>query len=322
MTAFAKTKRTKRPARVLISIRDLIMPYFVIEGTRKREPIKSMPGIARFSIDRLVKEVAKARDRGIRSVILFGICPSHKKTSSGAHAYSAQNLVARAVSTIKQKVKGVSVITDVCLCAYTGHGHCGILKKNSGEIDPLPTLEALSEMALTHARAGADWVAPSAMAHQQVRAIRQKLDRHGYKKTKILGYSAKFASNFYGPFRDAAASAPQFGDRSGYQLHYADPQRAIREITEDIREGAAMVMVKPALSYLDIIREARTKSSFPVAAYNVSGEYTLVKYGARDGLWDEKKMVMEILTSIKRAGADRVITYHAIDVAKWLADKR
>jgi len=322
MAAFIKDRNNKHPALIRIAVRDLIMPFFVIEGHGKKQPIKSMPGIARHSVDLLVKEIAKARAQGIRAVILFGLCPSHKKTAASTHAYSDQNLIARAVSAIKKKVKGVSVMTDVCLCAYTDHGHCGILKKRSREIDPKPTLEALSEMALTHARAGADWVAPSAMARQQVRAIRRKLDRHGYKKTKILGYSAKFASNFYGPFRDAAASAPKFGNRSGYQLPYAVPQKAFREIAEEIREGAAMVMVKPALSYLDILREAKTKFHFPLAAYNVSGEYTLVKHGAREGLWNEKKMVFEILTSIKRAGADFIITYHATDVAKWLAGKR
>ena len=312
------TKINSRSPQVLLSVRDLIMPYFVVEGNRKKEPVKNMPGIARLSIDLLVKEIAKAKGLGIREVILFGICPSRKKNATGDHAYSAESVVARAVTAIKQKVKGISVITDICLCAYTDHGHCGILKKNPGTIDSRPTLEALSEMALTHARAGADWVAPSAMAHQQVRAIRRKLDRHSYPETRILGYSAKFASNFYGPFRDAAASAPKFGDRSAYQLNYADPRRALREIAEDIREGAAMVMVKPALSYLDILKDAKTRFDFPLAAYNVSGEYALVKYGARDGLWNERKMVFEILVSIKRAGADRIITYHATDVAKWL----
>ncbi len=313
--------KQKKYPNTLISVRDLIMPYFVIEGHRKKEPVKSMPGIARLSIDLLIKEIARANKLGVRSVLLFGICPSRHKTPSGDHAYAPESVVARAVASIKRNIKGVSVITDVCLCAYTDHGHCGVLKKNSGAIDPKPTLGALSEMALAHARAGADWVAPSAMVHRQVDAIRRKLDRHGYRKARILGYSAKFASNFYGPFRDAAASAPQFGDRSGYQLHYADTKRALREIAEDIREGADMVMVKPALSYLDIIGEAKRKFKFPTAAYNVSGEYTLVKHGARDGLWDERKMVFEVLTSIKRAGADLIITYHATDVAKWLAGK-
>ena len=191
-----------------IHIQDLILPCFVIEGKRKKEPIKSMPGISRFTVDLLIQEIKQARALGIRSVILFGLCPPKKRNEKGDHAYSPDSIVARAITEIRKKVPGLSIMTDVCLCAYTSHGHCGIVKKHSGAIDPKPTLAALSEMAVTHAQAGADWVAPSAMAHQQVRAIRRALDRKGFQKTKILGYSAKFASNFYGPFRDAANSAP------------------------------------------------------------------------------------------------------------------
>lgn len=314
--------RTKASISLKLSVRDLIMPYFVIPGAHKKEPLRSMPGISRFSIDLLVKEVTNASRLGIRSIILFGICPPGKKSARGDHAYSEDSAVSRAIKVLKNEVKNITVITDICLCAYTDHGHCGILKNNSIKIDPVPTLEALSEMALVHARAGADWVAPSAMAHLQVRAIRQKLDRQGFPKVRILGYSAKFASNFYGPFREAAASAPQRGDRSGYQLSYTDRRAALRKIAGDIREGANMVMVKPALSYLDILREAKTKFKFPIAAFNVSGEYAMVKQGAASGLWDEKKMVLEILTSLKRAGADSILTYHAVDAAKWLLESR
>ena len=312
----------KKQATTRIHVQDLIFPYFVIEGTHKQEPILSMPGVSRLSIDLLIKNISQAKILGISSILLFGVCPPGQKSDRGSHAHASQNIVARAVKAIKQNFPNLTVITDVCLCAYTTHGHCGILEKRSGKIASEPTLAALSEMALSHAQAGADWVAPSAMAHHQVRAIRRALDHGGFRKTKVLGYSAKFASNFYGPFRDAADSSPKFGDRSGYQLDYADPKKALKEISDDIHEGADMVMVKPALSYLDIIKEARLKFNFPLAAYNVSGEYTLVKHGAQKGLWDERKMVTEILTSIKRAGANQIITYHALDVARWLTSKK
>lgn len=315
---FMKTSKNQKKFACPVSVKDLILPCFVIEGTRRKEPIRSMPGISRFTVDLLSKEISQARRLGIRSVILFGVCSRRHRNETGEYAYSPNSIVARAVAAIKDIFSDVCVMTDICLCAYMSHGHCGIVKKGSRHIDVKATLEALSKMAVTHARAGADWVAPSAMTHRQVRTLRRALDRYGFKKTKILGYSAKFASNFYGPFRDAADSAPQFGDRSGYQLHYADSKRALREIADDIQEGAAMVMVKPALSYLDILKEARLKHPFPLAAYNVSGEYAMVKQGAKAGFWDEKKMVFEILSSIKRAGADKIITYHAKDAAGWL----
>lgn len=313
-----KNPKFSKYAFSALRTKDLILPCFVIDGTRKEEPIRSMPGISRFTIDLLLKEIAQVRRLGIRSIILFGVCSRKHRNETGDYACSPDSIVARTAEAIKNIFGDICVMTDICLCAYTSHGHCGILRKNSREIDPKLTLKALSKMALAHARAGADWVAPSAMAHEQVKAIRRTLDQNGFRKVKILGYSAKFASNFYGPFRDAADSAPKFGDRSGYQLQYTDSKRALQEIADDINEGAAMVMVKPALSYLDIIKEATLKRPFPIAAYNVSGEYAMVKQGVKDGLWDEKKIVFEILSSIKRAGADKIISYHAKDVAGWL----
>lgn len=307
-----------------LDARDFIMPYFVIEGVNKREPVVSMPGIARLSIDNLLKDVSRSQGLGLKAVLLFGVCPEVRKDEKAGYGYSAQGIVQKATAEIKQKLKDITVITDVCLCAYIRHGHCGILKKSKLQgkiqnfcIDSEKTLETLAKIALSHAEAGADWVAPSAMAKGQVLAIRKSLDAHGFKKVKILGYSAKFASNFYGPFREAADSAPQFGDRSAYQLDYADKKAPLKEIAQDIKEGADMVMVKPALSYLDVIRDAKARFSYPLAAYNTSGEYTIVKLGARQGLWDEKRMAAEVITSIKRAGADFIITYHANDLARW-----
>jgi len=296
---------------------ELIYPYFVIGGSGKEEAIRSFPGVFRFSIDRLIKDIEKLHTIGIDKILLFGV--PERKDASGSHAYKDGNIIAIAVKAIKKEFPDIVVMTDVCLCAYTTHGHCGILRGQGWSIDNRKTLDALSKIALSHAEAGADWVAPSAMAKKQVLAIRNALDKHGHKKTKVLGYSAKFASNFYGPFRNAADSSPKFGDRHAYQLNFADGKAALEEIKADIKEGADAVMVKPALSYLDVIKEARTK--FPdatLAAYNVSGEYAFVKYGARAGLWDEEKMAIEILTSIKRAGADLIITYHAKDAARWL----
>ena len=295
---------------------DLIMPYFVIEGRRKIEPITSMPGIARLSIDNLLKDIGGLRKLGIKKVLLFGVCSPKYKDEKASYAYSLEGIVPQAVAAIKRELKDVTVITDVCLCAYTLHGHCGIVKSRV-KIDNKKTLKALSEIALRHAEAGADWVAPSAMAKKQVYTIRKSLDKNGFKKTKILGYSAKFASNFYGPFRDAADSAPKFGDRKAYQLDYSDLRQALSEIEDDIKEGADAVMVKPALSYLDIISRAKQKFNKPLVAYNVSGEYSFVKLGAKFGFWDERKMVNEIMASIKRAGADSIITYHAKDIAGW-----
>jgi porphobilinogen synthase len=300
-----------------IRSKDLIYPYFVTGGPGKKEPIRSFPGVFRFSVDRLIKDIAGIKRLGIDKVLLFGVPGT--KHAQGHSAYGDDSIVASAVRLIKKEFPRLTVMTDVCLCAYTTHGHCGVLAKNKNALDHKATLEALGKVATAHARAGADYVAPSAMAKGQVAAIRKALDGSGYRDTKIMGYSAKFASNFYGPFRNAAGSAPAFGDRSAYQLDYSNAAAALREIEDDIREGADVVMVKPALSYLDIVRQAKASVRLPVAAYNVSGEYAMAKYGAKNGLWDEKKMVMETLTSIRRAGADLIITYHAKDMAKWLS---
>ena len=302
-----------------IELDTLIYPLFVKKGEYVREEISSMPGVHRFSPDMLLDEVLYLQRLGITKVLLFGI--PDKKDARGSAAYEKKNIVAEAVSLLKKSFPEITVITDVCLCAYTSHGHCGIIKNGKKNIDNPSSLKALSRMALSHAASGADYVAPSAMLENQVRAIRNTLDRNGYKRTKILSYSAKFASNFYGPFRDIADSSPKFGNRRAYQLDFTSREDALKEIEEDIKEGADVVMVKPGLSYLDIIKEARRKFRHPLAVYNVSGEYSMVKNGANNNSWREKDMVFEILSSIKRAGADYIITYHAKDIAKWLDNR-
>ncbi len=301
---------------ISLKLDNIIYPYFVSSGKNRKQEIKNFPGFFRFSVDRLIGDVRQIRSLGINKVLLFGIADT--KDSLARTAYQQDNIVSLAIEQLKAKFKGLRVMTDVCLCAYTEHGHCAILKKNSKEIDHKATLDTLAKIALSHARSGADWVAPSAMAKKQVLAIRGTLDKNGLPGTKIMGYSAKFASNFYGPFRNAADSSPKFGDRRAYQLDYAQVKAALREVKADINEGADTVMVKPALSYLDVIRQVKSKFDYPLAAYNVSGEYAMVKYGAKMGLWDERKMVFEIITAIKRAGADFIITYHAVDLARWL----
>lgn len=304
---------------------DIIYPYFVVDGINRKEKISSFPGQHRLSVNLLTKDIKGLANLGIDKVLLFGVPDS--KDRLGSHAHKDDNIVSKAIRQIKKRFPRITIFTDVCLCAYTSHGHCGIVKSGKSRvgswekknfIDSKATLKALAKMALAHARAGADYVAPSAMAKRQVAAIRKELDKNGYSKTKIMGYSAKFASNFYGPFRNAADSAPKFGGRRAYQLDYAGKEAALREIEDDISEGADIVMVKPAFGYLDIIAEARRRYGHPIAAYNVSGEYAFVKYGARRGLWDEDEMVKEVITSIKRAGADHIITYHAKDIARWL----
>lgn len=312
-----------------VSATDLILPYFVVSGQNRKKPIDKMPGVYRLSLDNLIKDVTVAKSLGINAVLLFGIPDS--KDASASQSFSKTGIVQKAIKAIKDNVKDVLVFTDVCLCAYTTHGHCGILGPHNAKriahgdfIDHKKTLGALAKIALSHAEAGTDFVAPSAMAKKQVKAIREALDKNGFKKTKIMGYSAKFASNFYGPFRNAADSAAKFGDRSGYQLGFGDYKKALAEIEADIKEGADIVVVKPALSYLDIITRAHAKFNKPLAVYNVSGEYAMVKAyveriahsAKRKAL--EKNLVLEILTGIKRAGADLIITYHAKDVAKWL----
>lgn len=295
---------------------NIIYPYFVVGGSNRKEKIPSFPCQHRFSIDLLIKDIKELKALGINKILLFGVPDSKDKL--GSRAYKKDNIVSLAVGEIKNRFPNIIVMTDVCLCAYTSHGHCGIMQDHPYRIDTKATLEALAKIALAHAQAGADYVAPSAMAKEQVGTIRKALDKNEYSKTKIMGYSAKFASNFYGPFRNAADSAPKFGNRKGCQLDYSKPGSASVEIKTDIDEGADIVMVKPALAYLDIIKEAKLKFNKPIAAYNVSGEYAFVKYGAKQGLWDGNEMVKEIITSIKRAGADYIITYHAKEIAKWL----
>lgn len=302
---------------------NFIYPYFIVSGSGMREEIDHFPNVFRFSIDKLLEDLGELDRLGINKILLFGV--PDKKDETGSGAYSKGSIISSAICKIKRDFPDITVMTDLCLCAYTTHGHCGILKqlktsvREPGKlIDNRKTVKLLADTALLHAEAGADYVAPSAMAKGQVAAIRDALDKAGYRKTRIMGYSAKFASNFYGPFRNAASSAPKFGDRRGYQLDLADAGIALKEIAEDIKEGADIVMVKPALAYLDIIKEAKRRFKKPLAAYNVSGEYAMVKYGARAGILDEKKIVAEILTSIKRAGADYIISYHAKDMARWL----
>jgi porphobilinogen synthase len=297
-----------------LDVSDLIYPLFVVPGDNIKEEIDSMPGIYHFSIDLLVEEVKEVRDLGIPAILLFGV-PSYKD-ELGSEAYSEEGIVQKAVREIKEKVPEIVVITDVCMCGYTTHGHCGIVE--NGQVLNDKTVDYIAKIALSHVEAGADMVAPSDMMDGRVAAIRKLLDSKGFVNTPIMAYSAKYASSFYGPFREAADSFPQFGDRKSYQMDYGNSNEALREIALDIEEGADIVMVKPALSYLDIIRRVKDNFNIPIAAYNVSGEYSMVKAAAKMGWIDEKSVVLEILTSIKRAGADIVITYFAKDVAKWL----
>jgi porphobilinogen synthase len=297
-----------------LSVDDLIMPLFIIPGTRVTRPISSMPGIAQLSIDRAVEECKAIRDLGIPGVILFGI-PDHKD-AVGSDAYADNGIIQRALRTLKEQVSGLLLITDVCFCEYTDHGHCGIIKGQ--DVDNDATLEILAKEALAHARAGADMVAPSDMMDGRIGAIRQALDSEGFPHLPIMAYAAKFASGFYGPFREAAESAPQFGDRRSYQMDPPNADEALREVELDIAEGADIVMVKPALPYLDIIRRVKEKFSYPLAAYNVSGEYAMLKAAALNGWLDEERVILEALTGIKRAGADIILTYFAKDAARLL----
>lgn len=297
-----------------LSVDDFIMPLFIVPGTRVTNPISSMPGIAQLSIDRAVEEGKAIRDLGIPGVILFGI-PDHKD-AVGSDAYSDDGIIQRALETLKEQVPGLLLITDVCFCEYTDHGHCGIVKGQ--DVDNDATLEILVKEALSHARAGADMVAPSDMMDGRVGAIRQALDSEGFPHVPILAYAAKFASGFYGPFREAAESTPQFGDRRSYQMDPPNAEEALREVEMDIAEGADIVMVKPALPYLDIIRRVKEKFGYPVAAYSVSGEYAMIKAAALNGWLDGERVMLEALTGIKRAGADMILTYFAKDAARVL----
>jgi len=297
-----------------ISKDDLVYPLFVIPGKNKKEEINSMPGQYRYSIDLLCEEVQKIKEEGIKAIILFGI--PEKKDEYGSESFNEEGIIQRAVREIRKYEKDIIIITDLCMCEYTSHGHCGIIKDE--DVDNDLTLEYLGKIAVSQARAGADIVAPSGMMDGQVKAIRKALDENGFKNTLILSYSVKYASSFYGPFREAAESAPKFGNRKTYQMDYSNIREALLEAELDFEEGADILMVKPALSYLDIIYRIKEKFNLPVAAYNVSGEYSMVKAASLKGWINEKDIVLEILTSIKRAGADLIITYHARDVIKWL----
>ena len=299
-----------------LSPTDFIYPIFVTHGQNLREPIASMPGQARLSVDQLPREAAELRSLDIPAVLLFGL-PADKD-AQGSEAWAVDGIVQRAVRELKDAAPELIVITDVCLCEYTDHGHCGLLDEHGAVINDA-TVELLAETAVSQAEAGADIVAPSDMMDGRVGAIRAALDDAGFAETALLAYAAKFASAFYGPFREAADSAPAFGDRRAYQLDPANGREALRAIERDLAEGADMVMVKPALAWLDIVRAARERVDAPLAAYNVSGEYAMIKAAAERGWLDEERIVLETLTGIRRAGADLILTYHAKDAARWLA---
>ena len=299
----------------VVTKNDLVYPVFVKEGTKI--PVDSMPGIYQYTIDRFEEELDRIQKAGVKAILIFGI-PEHKD-ACGSEAYNEDGITQRAVRYIKQKTPDLIVIADVCLCEYTSHGHCGLVE--DGKILNDETLPLLAKMAVSLAKAGADMIAPSDMMDGHTAILRKSLDENGYTDTIILGYSAKFASGYYSPFRDAAHSAPSFGDRRTYQMDCANGREALRECVADIEEGADMIMVKPALAYLDIVRQARDRFSLPLAVYNVSGEYSMVKAAAQNGWIDEKRIVMENMTAMKRAGADIIITYHALDVAKWLDEE-
>ena len=297
-----------------VAAEDLIYPVFVQEGENIQEPVPSMPGVFRYSIDRLDEILTQIKELRIPAILIFGI-PSHKD-EKGSGAYDPEGITQQAIRYIKGKAPSLIVIADICLCEYTSHGHCGLVE--AGQILNDETLPLLAKAAVTNADAGADIVAPSDMMDGRVAAIRGELDKSGHKNVPILSYSAKYASGYYGPFRDAAESAPQFGDRRSYQMDPANAREAEREMRDDLEEGADMLIVKPALAYLDILKMAREEFSVPIIAYNVSGEYSMVKAAAQNGWIDEKRIVMENMIAMKRAGADRIITYHALDVAGWL----
>lgn len=297
-----------------VEVGDLIYPLFVVEGNKMKQEISSMPGLYRLSADLLTKEVEEIAKLGIPAIILFGI--PQKKDEVASLAYHPKGVIQQAIRAIKKVTPDLLVITDVCLCEYTSHGHCGVVVDSY--VDNDKTLELLAKTALSHAEAGADMVAPSDMMDGRVKAIRQALDGNGLQNVPIMAYAAKYASAFYGPFREAAESAPQFGDRRSYQMDPPNWREALREVEQDIAEGADIVMVKPALPYLDVIRKVRDTYDHPLAAYSVSGEYAMVKAAAQQGWLDERGIVLEMLTAIKRAGADIIITYYAKEVAQWL----
>lgn len=305
-------RRMTRETR--LSVDNLILPLFVVPGKKVRNPVRSMPGVAQLSIDNVVAECREAHDLGIPAVILFGV--PEAKDDVGSGAYDEDGIIQRAIPEIKAAVPDLMVITDVCLCEYTDHGHCGVIV--DGDVDNDSTLDLLAQEAVSHAAAGADMVAPSDMMDGRVAAIREALDEEGFEGTPIMAYAAKFASGFYGPFRDAAASTPQFGDRRSYQMDPANGDEALREVQMDIDEGADIVMVKPALPYLDVIWRVKDATGYPVAAYHVSGEYAMLQAAAANGWLDGERVMLESLLSIRRAGADMILTYFAKDAARAL----
>lgn len=297
-----------------LSVDDFIYPLFIVEGENIKREISSMKGVYHFSIDMVLEEIKEIMDLGIKSILLFGI--PNNKDEVGSEAYSSQGIIQKAIREIKNKFPEIYIVTDVCMCEYTSHGHCGIVMDN-GDVDNDPTLQYLGKIALSHAKAGADMIAPSDMMDGRVEYIRKILDENGFEMVPIMAYSAKYSSSFYGPFRAAANSAPQWGDRKSYQMDWGNSNEAIREVMYDIEEGADIVMVKPALSYIDIIQRVKDNFNMPIAAYNVSGEYSMIKMAIENGIVGEE-VIMEVLTSIKRAGADIIISYFAKDVAKSL----
>lgn len=305
-----------RESRVDVS--SLMAPVFVRDGERVVEPVEAMPGVNRYSVDAVSDHVGRLVEEGVRSVLLFGIPDS--KDESGSEAYARDAVVPRAIRELKSHFSSLVVAADVCLCEYTSHGHCGVLV--DGSVSNEKTLPLLAEAALQYTAAGADIVCPSAMMDGQVLAIRKALDSSTYEERLVMGYSAKYASSFYGPFREAAKSAPSFGDRRGYQMDPANSREAMREIDSDVKEGADMIMVKPALAYLDVISKARARHDLPLAAYSVSGEYSMIKAASANGWLDERRAALEVATSIKRAGADIIITYFAEQLAVWLREER
>ncbi|MEX2032914.1 MAG: porphobilinogen synthase [Dehalococcoidia bacterium] len=323
---FARTRRTRRTEALRSLVREtrldpaqFIYPVFVTHGSGVRNEISSMPGQYQLSLDMLAAEAAELRSLGVRAVLLFGLPAS--KDAEGTEGYADDGIVQQAIRELKRVDPDLVTVADVCLCEYTDHGHCGLLTA-TGEVDNDPSLELLARMSISMAEAGADIIAPSDMMDGRVAAIREALDESGYASAPIMAYSAKYASAFYGPFREAADSTPQFGDRRGYQMDPANGREALREVTLDIEESADIVMVKPALPYLDVIHAVREITDLPLAAYNVSGEYAMVKAAAGNGWLDERRVVLETLTSIARAGADIIITYHAKDAARWLREGR
>ena len=322
---FVRTRRTRRSEALRGLVREtrldpasFIYPLFVTYGADVRQPIESMPGQYRLSVDQLAREAGELRSLGVRAVLLFGVPAS--KDATGSEAYAADGIVQQATRALKAADPELAVIADICLCEYTDHGHCGVLTP-TGEVDNDPSLELLARMAVSTAEAGADVAAPSDMMDGRVGAIREALDGAGFESLPIMAYSAKYASAFYGPFREAVDSAPQFGDRRGYQMDPPNVREALREVAADAQEQADIVMVKPALAYLDVIRAVRESTDLPLAAYNVSGEYAMLKAAAANGWLDERGAILETLTAIRRAGADMIITYHAREAARWLNER-